>query len=93
MSIDISSQIRRCILNEIDESLLEGYVNIFFENPKAKWKMEKDENVILYGDGERTISAYKDGYFNYSFSNVTNKNISLEDAIKVADKKLKLDTY
>lgn len=82
------------VLNgEIDESSLEGYANQFFENPKAKWKMEKDSNVTIFGDGERTISIYKEGFANYSYTVMDDKDITLNDAIKVANEKINKDSY
>lgn len=76
-----------------NEEELENYINTFFDNPTAKWKMEKDEQTLIYGDGERTITAYKDGFVTYSYSLAQDNNININDAIDEASEKLNKDIY
>lgn len=76
-----------------DEEALDNYINTFFINPNAKWKMEKEQDVLLYGDGERTLTVYKEGFFNYTYTNVSNESITLNDAIKIANEKISKDLY
>lgn len=76
-----------------EESNIEKYANTFFENPKAKWKIERDSNTTIYGDGEKTITINKDGLVSYSYSSLNESKCKLNDAIKIANDKLNNDYY
>ena len=72
---------------------IEQYANLFFENPRAKWKIEKEKNVTLFGDGEKTVRIYKDGYIQYNNVATNDEKNNVDDAIMVASKMIENDVY
>lgn len=79
--------------NKMQNDSIEQYANLFFENPRAKWKIEKEKNMTLFGDGEKTVRIYKDGYIQYNNVATNDEKNNVDDAIMVASKMIENDVY
>jgi hypothetical protein len=74
-------------ISDINERIRAQNVDVFFQNPVAKWGGEKDHNgVYTFSDPNVVVKVYPSGlfeYFNYEFVS-NNEDTSFGTAFKVA---------
>ncbi len=76
-----------------DSDAVEEYANRFFENPRAKWKINKNQNNVIYGDAERSVKIELGGYVEYTERIDKNIDTTLTSAITIANRFLTADDY